>query len=64
MVIFCFVLFLIVFIFYLFFGEIGSSLLYVGLSDCSEWASRCGGFCYCEAWALGPQASVSEARGL
>ena len=34
------------------------------LSDCSEWASRCGGFSYGEAWALGTQASIAEARGL
>ena len=27
-------------------------------------ASRCGGFSYCEAWALGTQASVAAVLGL
>ena len=31
---------------------------------CSAWASHCGGFSCCRAWALGTQASVVVAHGL
>ena len=31
---------------------------------CSAWASHCGGFSCCGAWALGTWASVVVARGL
>ena len=31
---------------------------------CGAWASHCGGFSCCGAWALGAQASVVEACGL
>ena len=31
---------------------------------CSAWASHCGGFSCCGAWALGMRASVVVARGL
>ena len=31
---------------------------------CGEWASHCGGFSCCGAWALGMWASVVVARGL
>ena len=31
---------------------------------CGEWASHCGGFSCCGAWALGAWASVVVARGL
>ena len=33
-------------------------------SSCSEWASHCGGFSCCRAWALGAWASVVAAHGL
>ena len=59
--------------FYLFFGYVGSSLLYVGFLQlwrvgatlrCSARASHCGGFSCCGAWALGAWASVVAACGL
>ena len=31
---------------------------------CDAWASHCGGFSCCGAWALGMWASVVVARGL
>ena len=31
---------------------------------CSAWASHCGGFSCCGAWALGAWASTAVARGL
>ena len=31
---------------------------------CGAWASHCGGFSRCGAWALGARASVVVARGL
>ena len=31
---------------------------------CCAWASHCGGFSCCRAWALGAQASVVVAHGL
>ena len=55
------------------FGCVGSSLLRVGFLElhragatllCSAWASRCGGFSCCGAWALGAWASVVVARGV
>ena len=39
-------------------GEGGATL------RCDAWASHCGGFSCCGAWALGTQASVVAARGL
>ena len=51
---------------YLFiFGCTGSFLLHIGflLFSCRAWASHCGGFSCCRAWALGP-GSVVVACGL
>ena len=31
---------------------------------CGAWASHCGGFSYCGAWALGARASVVVVCGL
>ena len=60
--------------FYLFiFGCIGSLLLRAGFLQlwrvgatlhCGAWASHCGGFSCCGAWALGTQAPVVAAHGL
>ena len=52
--------------FYFFiFGCAGSSLLHMAFFSCGEWgllssmwASHCGGFSCCRAWALGTWASV------
>ena len=35
-----------------------------GYTLLQPWASRCGGFSCCRAWALGTWASVVEAGGL
>ena len=40
------------------FGEWGATL------RCGAWASHCGGFSCCGAWAVGTWASVVVARGL
>ena len=40
------------------YGEWGATL------RCGAWASHCGGFSCCGAWAVGAQASVAVARGL
>ena len=56
-----------------FLGCDGSSLLRAGFLQlrrvgvtlrCGAWASHCGGFSCCGAWALGAWASVVAARGL
>ena len=69
----CFCLFFNQFIYLFIFGCVGSSLLRVGFLQlwraavtprCSAWASHCGGFSCCRAWALGTQASVVVAHGL
>ena len=44
-----------------FFSSCGEQEL---LSSCSMWASHCGRFSCCRAWALGAQASVLAALGL
>ena len=59
---------------YLFiFGCFGSLLLCVGFLQlwragatlrCGVWASHCGGFSFCGAWALGAWASVVGPHGL
>ena len=63
----------ILFIYLFIFGCVGSSSLCVGFLwlwragatlHCSVWASHCGGFSCCGAWALGAWASVVVARRL
>ena len=58
---------------YFIFGCVGSSLLRAGFplvavsgsySSLGVWASHCGGFSCCRAWALGVRASVVVACGL
>ena len=58
---------------YLIFGCIGSSLLHAGFLQllragatlcCGAWASRCGGFSYCRARALGTWVSAVVAHRL
>ena len=58
---------------YFIFGCVGSSLLHMGFLQlrrmgvtlcCSVWASHCGGFSFCRAWALGMWASVVVALRL
>ena len=66
--------FFLIYLFYLFiFDCVGSLLLCAGFLQlwragatlrCSAWASHCGGFSCCGAWALGMQASVVVAHGL
>ena len=57
----------------IFFGCIGSSLRHAGFLwlqqasatlRCGAWASHCGGFSCCRAWALGTWASAIVACGL
>ena len=61
------------FIYLFIFGCVGSSLLRAGFLQlwragatlrCSAWASHCGGFSCCGAWALGTRAAVVVAPGL
>ena len=60
-------------IFIYLFGCVGSSLLHVDFLQlwragatlhCGAWASHCGGFSCCGAWALGVWTSVVAALGL
>ena len=57
---------------YLFIGCVRSSLLRAGFLwlrragatlCCDAWASHCGGFSFCGAWALGLRTSVVVAHG-
>ena len=68
----CFCFFINLFILFIF-GCVGSLLLRTGFPQlrqvgatlhCGAWASHCGGFSCCGAWALGTRASVVVARGL
>ena len=61
-----------IYLFIFVFGCIGSSLLCAGFLQlrrtgatlhCGAWASHCGGFSCCGAWALCAWASVVVARG-
>ena len=50
--------------FYLFMAALGLRCFAWAFSSCGAWASHCGGFSCCRAWALGARASVVVARGL
>ena len=49
---------------FLFLAALGLCCCAQAILRCGSWASHCGGFSCCRAWALGAQASVVVALGL